>query len=230
MKRPHFVAIAVPLAVLAFVAAAAAQTRAPEVVNVIELRQLVVSAEPGDHARLAAHFAALAEQYTAQAARHTAMSRAFGGNPSHRGVVAAGAHCARLARLNAESAATLRELATHHQRLAMGVLSTAPTEGARFVHGEGAPAATDAELAALAARAQAPADHRALAEYFLTVAARHTANAEAHGRMAQAYRGAANRGGGDSASHCDRLVRLSRDAAAEARAAAAEHKELANIG
>jgi hypothetical protein len=64
----------------------------------------------------------------------------------------------------------------------------------------------------------------------MTVATRHTAEAEAHGRMAQTYRGNPNRRGGDPAAHCDRLVKLSRDAAAEARAAAAEHKELANVG
>jgi hypothetical protein len=230
MKRIHRVALAVPLALLAGVATAAGQARAPEVLNLIELRQLVASAEPGDHARLGAHFAALAEQYTAEAARHTAMSKAFSGNPSRSGAVAAGAHCTRLARLNTESAATLRELAAHHGRLAMGAPSTVPEGSARFVHGEGAPAPTDAELAALAARARTPADHRALTEYFLTVAAHHTTEAEAHGRMAQAYRGTANRRGGDFAAHCDRLVKLSRDAAAEARAAAAEHKDLANVG
>jgi hypothetical protein len=228
MQRIPVIALAVPFALLAGVATAAAQARAPEVLNVIELRQLVASAEPGDHARLGAHFAALAEQYTAEAARHTAMSKAFGGNPNRSGA-AAGTHCARLARLNTESAATLRELATHHERLAMGVPSPVPDDSARFVHGEGAPAPTDTELAALAARARTPADHRALAEYFMTVAARHTAEADAHGRMAQAYRAHANRRGGDPAAHCDRLIKLARDAAAEARAAAAEHKGLADI-
>jgi len=230
MKRTHLVSLAVPLALLAGVATAAAQARPPEVLNVIELRQLVGSAEPGDHARLGAHFAGLAQQYAEEAARHTAMSKAFGGNPNRVGAVSASTHCARLARLSAESATTLRELATHHERLAAGVPSTAPANGARFEHGEGAPAPTDQELAALAARARTPADHRALAEYFQTVAARHTADAEAHSRMAQAYRGSANRRGGDPAVHCDRLVTLSREAAAEARAAAAEHNQLANVG
>src|SRR5919109_3139169 len=126
MKRMHLFSLAVPLALLAGVTSAAAQARLPEVLNVIELRQLVTSAEPADHARLGAHFAALAEQYTADAARHTAMSKAFGGNPNRSGAVAASAHCARLARLNTESAVTLRELAEHHERLAMGVAATVP--------------------------------------------------------------------------------------------------------
>jgi len=229
MTRMRLVSLAAPLALLAGVATAAAQARAPEVLNVIELRQLVSSAEPADHARLAAHFAALAERYTGDAARHTAMSKAFGGNPTRFGGVSAGMHCARLARLSTDSAATLRELATHHARLAMGAPSTVPADAARFEHGEGAPVPTAEELAALAARAQTPADHRALAEYFLTIAGNQTAEAEAHGRMAQAYRGNSNRRGGDPAAHCDRLVKLSREAAAEARAAATQHTQLANV-
>lgn len=229
MKRLHLMSLAVPAVLLATAAGAAAQGPTPEVLNAIELRQLVASAEPGDHARLGTHFAALAGTYADAAARHTAMSKAFGGNPNRPGAVSASTHCARLALLNTESAATLRELAAHHERLALGTPSTAPAEGARFVHGEGAPAPTDRELRALAARARTPADHRALAEYFLTVAAGHTAEADAHGRMAQAYRGTANRRGGDPAAHCDRLVTLARDAAAEARAAATEHSQLADI-
>jgi hypothetical protein len=229
MTRIHLVSLAAPLALLAGVATAAAQARAPEVVNAIELRKLVASAEPGDHARLGGHFAALAGQYADEAARHSAMSKAFGGNPTRSGAASASNHCARLAQLNNESAATLRELATHHERLATGVASTAPADATRFEHGEGAPAPTNEELVALAARARIPADHRALAEYFVTVAARHTADADAHARMAQAYRGMANRRGGDPAAHCDRLVKLSRDAANEARAAAGTHTQLANV-
>jgi hypothetical protein len=230
MKRIQIVSLVAPIALLALAAGAPAQVRAPEVLNVIELRQLVTSAEPGDHGRLSAHFAALAERYADDAARHTSMSKAFGGNPNRLGAVSASAHCARLAVLNTESAATLRELAAHHERLALGVPSTAPAESARFEHGEGAPAPTDQELRALAARARTPADHRALGEYFLTIAQRHTAEAEAHTWMAQAYRGNANRRGGDPAAHCDRLVKLSREAAEEARAAATEHTQLANVG
>jgi len=229
MTRIHLVSLAALVALLASIGTAAAQT-APAVLNVLELRQLVASAEPADHARLGAHFAALAAQYTGEADRHTAMAKSFAGNPNRSGAVSASTHCARLARLNSEAAATLRELATHHERLAMGVPSTAPVDAARFEHGEGAPAPMDDELAALAARARTPAEHRALAEYFMTVAAHHTAEAEAHGRMAQAYRGMANRRGGDWAAHCDRLVRLSRNAAKEALAAAATHTQLATVG
>jgi hypothetical protein len=48
--------------------------------------------------------------------------------------------------------------------------------------------------------------------------------------MAQAYRGHANRRGGDPAAHCDRLARESRQAAGEALATATSHTRLATIG
>lgn len=218
------------LALLVSAATVAAQTLPSAVLNAVEVRQLVARADAGDHARLAAHFGALAEQYTDEAARHTAMAKAFGGNPNRQGATAPSAHCTRLAELNTQSATTLRELATHHEQLAAGVPSTAPREGARFENGEGAPDPTDRELRALVAGARTATDHRALQEYFLTLATRYTAEADEHAAMAQAYRGNANRRGGDPAIHCDRLVKLSREEAAEARGAAAEHGQLATIG
>ena len=78
----------------------------------------------------------------------------------------------------------------------------------------------------MAAKASTPADHRALEEYFLTAAKRYTADANEHATMAAAYRGTKI---ASAAVHCDRLVTLSRDAAKEANAAAARHKELAGI-
>ena len=65
----------------------------------------------------------------------------------------------------------------------------------------------------MAAKAGTPADHRALEEYFLTLAKRYTAEANEHVAMAQAYRGTRI---AQAAVHCDRLVGLSRDAAKEA--------------
>jgi hypothetical protein len=135
-------------------------------------------------------------------------------------------HCKRLARLNTQSAETVRELAAHHARLAGGAASTAPKGGGLFQGGAGAPEPSDAELTALAANARTPADHRALAEYFVTAAKRYTAGATDHEAMAQAYRGTKI---AQSAAHCDRLVQLSRDEAKEANALAAEHQQLAGI-
>jgi hypothetical protein len=136
------------------------------------------------------------------------------------------AHCKRLADLNTQSATTVRELATYHQKLASGAAATPPAAGARFEGGAGARAPTDQELNAMAAKASTPADHRALEEYFLTLAKRYTAAANEHVATANTYRGTRI---AQAAVHCDRLVTLSRDSAKEATEAAAMHKQLAGV-
>jgi hypothetical protein len=214
------------LALLALAGSAAAQDKSPALLNALEVRQLVARAEPGDHARLSAHFTALAERYAAEARRHTSMSQSFIGNPNRNLGTGMSAHCKRLADLNTQSATTVRELATYHQTLAAGAPSTTPREGARFEGGAGARAPTDQDLNALAAKARTPADHRGLEEYFLTSAKRYTADATDHAAMAQTYRGTRI---AQAAVHCDRLVTLSRDSAKEATEAAAMHKQLAGI-
>jgi hypothetical protein len=212
------------LAVLLFVGTAASQTASP-ILNALEVRKLVGSSEPGDNARLRAHFAALADKYAADAKRHTAMAQGFVGSPTRRVPANTAAdHCRRLAQLNTESADTLRELAAHHEKLAAGAPSIAPRGSARFQEGAGAPEPTDAELAALAAKASTPADHRALEEYFRSAATRYTTDANDHAAMAQAYRGTRI---AQVATHCDRLVKLGRDAAKEANEMAAHHGQLA---
>jgi hypothetical protein len=214
------------LALLMFGGNALSQTASP-VLNTLEVQKLVASGEPGDNAKLAAHFAAVADRYDADAKRHTAMAGAFIAAPTRR-VAATGAadHCKRLAQMNADSAKTLRELAAYHRNLAGGVTSTAPKGGARFQAGTGAPEPTDAELTALAAKANAPADHHALEEYFAAASKRYTTDANAHATMAQAYRGTRIT---QAADHCDRLVRQLRETAKEATTAATMHKELAGV-
>lgn len=213
------------LAVVVTAAAAAAQTSS-SMLNALEVRQLITRAEPGDHARLSAHFAALAERYAADAKRHTAMAQAYAGNRNAGMVAGMRAHCTELAELATKSAATLRELAKHHEELAAGKPSVVPPDAARFEGGAGAPAPTEKELNALAAKASTPADHRALAEYFSTLAKRYAADADEHATMAAAYRGSRI---AQSAAHCDRLVTLSRDAAKEANAASTMHSGLAGV-
>ena len=78
----------------------------------------------------------------------------------------------------------------------------------------------------MAAKASTSAEHRALEEYFLTLAKRYTADATEHATTASTYRGTKI---AQAAVHCDNLVRLSRDGAKEATAAAEMHKQLANI-
>ena len=214
------------IAVLTFAANTSAQTASP-VLNSLQVQKLVASSEPVDNARLAAHFTALADRYTADAKRHTAMAQGFAGNPTRSLGTGMAAHCKRLADLSTESAATVRGLAAYHQKLAGGVASTPPRDGARFEGGAGASQPTDQELKALAAKASTPADHKNLEEYFVTLAKRYTADANEHVAMAQAYRGTKI---AQSATHCDRLVTLSRDAAKEATAAASMHRQLANVG
>ena len=213
------------LAILACAGAAAAQATSP-VLNTLEVQKLVASGQPGDNATLSAHFAALADRYTAEAKRHEAMARSFAGNPNRQTGSGMGAHCRRLAELNADAAATLRGLAMHHQKLAAGVPSTPPRDSARFLGGAGATEPSEPQLNALAAKASTPADHRALAEYFQTAARRYTADANTHATIAASYRGTRS---AQAAAHCDRIVTVSRDAAKEASAAAEMHAQLAAI-
>jgi hypothetical protein len=134
-------------------------------------------------------------------------------------------HCQHLAKLESQAAATLRTLATHHAALAAGAASSAPAGGATYEAGAGAHQPSDAELAALAAKAASTADHRTLQDYFLTLATRSDAEAAEHTAMAAAYRPVKTLAG--MASHCDRLSSEIRAVAHEARAAAAMHGTLA---
>ena len=228
MRTIHLGALAIgALALLTFVGGAAAQTTSSAVLNSLEVQELIKRAAPADHARLEVHFSVLAEQYSAEAKRHSAMARAFIASPTGRVAANSAAdHCKRLEQLNLQSAATLRELATYHEGLAAGKVSAVPRDAARFEGGAGATVPTAEELGALAAKASTPADHRGLEEYFLTVAKRYTADAKDHVAMASAYRGTRI---AQAAAHCDRLITLSRDSAKEATAAAAMHKQLAGV-
>jgi len=212
--------------VLMLTGVATAQDTATGLLNTLELRQLVARAEPADNARLRAHFLALADRYTAEAKRHLSMSQSFTGNPSRNLGTGMSVHCKQLADLNTQSATTVRELAVYHEKLAGGTTATPPPDAARFQAGVGAPEPTDKELNALAAKASTPAEHRALQEYFLTLAKRYAAEADGHVALAQVYRGTRL---ALAAVHHDRLAGLARDEAKEATAAAEMHKQLANI-
>lgn len=221
MRTIHLAAFVMGL--LALPAANAAAQPSP-ILNIIEVQKLVASEAPADNTRLAAHFAALADQSASEAKRHEAMASAFGGNPSRQLGTTMSVHCTRLAELNRQAAATLGELAAHHRKLAAGVPSIVPPKAAAYQSGKGARVPTEQELRDLAAKASTPSDHRALMEYFNETAKRHTSTADEHVRMAQSYRGTKI---SSAAAHCDRMVTLSRDAAREATAAAVMHKDLA---
>ena len=216
------------LAFLGLIAGAAAQERENPLTR-IEVRRLVESAQSRDYARLSDHFAALADRYETQARRNMALSRRPTGNPNRRSGGNPGPVFARRAEIATESAAATRELAAHYGRLAAGTPSTQPANSARFVAGEGAPAPTDAQLRELAAGARTPADHRSLEEYYVTLASTHAQAAERHAAMGRMYRASGVRSL-DPAIHCDRMVKESGKAAREARAAAAKHGQLAQVG
>ena len=224
-KAVRWVALAA-LASGALAGGAAAQERTPGLLNEFEVRQRVERGDPADHVRLSAHFAILGERYSAEARRHTTMAQSFGGNPNRNIGTGMAVHCKRLADLSTQSATTVRELSASHEKAAAGTPVTLPRDGARFEDGAGAPAPTEEELNSLASKARIPAEHRALEEYFLTLATRYTAEANAHVAWAQTYRGTRI---APAAVHHDRLATLSRDSAKEAREAASMHKQLASI-
>jgi hypothetical protein len=214
------------LAVLSLAGSASAQDMSPMLLNAFEVQQLVKHGDPSDHARLSSHFAAIGDRYAAESEKHVAMAQSFGGNPNRNLGVGMSAHCTRLAALNTQSAATVRELAAYHQKLASGRPATAPGDAARFQGGAGAQQPTEKELKALAAKASTSRDHRALEEYFTTLAKRYSAEAKEHVALAQTYRGTRI---AHEAVQQDWLAKLSREEAKEAAEAATMHKDLAGV-
>jgi hypothetical protein len=227
MKAIHHRSLA--LAVTAIVAVArigTAQERSPGLLNHFEVQQLVTRGEPADHARLSSHFAALADRYEVEAKNHIAMAQSFVGHPNRSVSTGMSAHCQRLADLNTQSATTVRELATYHAKQAAGVPATPPRDGSRLEGGAGARVPEGKELKALASKARTRAEHKALEEYFLTLARRYTAAADEHVTLAQAHRGTRI---AQAAMIHDRLAALARDTAKEATAAADMHQQLADV-
>lgn len=200
----------------------------PALLTEAEVRQLIVRGAPADHARLSAHFTALADRYAADAKRHDTMGQAFAGNTKLAHMAASQqAHCRQMGARDLEAAATLRELAAHHTKQAAGAASEPPKGSQRFEGGPAAPPVpTDAELTRLAAAAETAADHRALEGYFTTLAARYEKDARESAAFAASWRGMTRDPSAPNvAARWDRLARQQRDAAAEARAAATMHKD-----
>jgi len=221
MRTVHIRPLAVlALGALALAANAAAQNTSTAILNTVELRQLITRMEPGDHLRLTAHFTALADQYAAEARRHSSMARGFGGNPTRDLGTGMSIHCKRLSDLNSQSAATTRTLAAYHEKLAGGAPATAPAHGATFEEGAGAKAPTAQELEVLAAKASTSVEHRVLEEYFQSLATRYAAEAGEHTAVAQFYRSSRS---SYAAVYHDQLARLASESAKEAREAAAMH-------
>ena len=211
------------LAWLAMAGIGTAQTTAREL-SALEVIQYVSSGQPADHARLRDHFVALADRYTADAARHAAMMTTFAGNPNRTSGENLTVSCRRRVERAIDAAVTAAELASYHGLLADGIVSAAPANAWRFEAGEGARQPTDREVRLARLDARTRAQHGALEEYFTSVETRQTARADAYTALAHAYRGNPNRRGGDPAVHLDRMAGLAREAAREARAAAFDHR------
>src|SRR5262245_32555122 len=189
MRTVYFRSLSLAVAaVVTFAASAGCQAKPWARLTTVEVRQLVPRAEPADNMRLSAHFNALAERYAAEAKRHTSMSQSFVGNPSRNLGTGMSAHCNRLAELNTQSATTARELAAFHEKLAGGTSAVLPPNSERFHAGAGAREPNDEDLKALAAKASTPAEHRALEEYFVTLARRYEAEAKEHAAFAAGVR------------------------------------------
>ena len=203
--------------------AALAQDQPTPVLNTLELRQLVDRAEPADHARLSAHFGALAERYATDAKQHERMAQASNGQAGKSSNPGLAAHCRSLAKFDRELEKGARSLATFHTERAAGASVAAPANTRGLESGTGASKPTDDELAEFAANAKT-SDHRALSDYFTTLAARYSADAASHTAMSVSY-GSNSRLAG-MVPHCDRLAKTARAAAKEAQMAASMHKQL----
>jgi hypothetical protein len=203
--------------------AALAQDQPTPVLNALDLRQLVDRAEPADHARLSAHFGALADRYATDARQHERMAQASTGQAGKSSNAGLAAHCRSLAKFDHELEKGARSLATFHTGRAAGASVAAPANTRGLESGTGASKPTDDELTAFVAKA-AKNDHRALSDYFTTLAARYSADADSHTAMSVSY-GSNSRLAG-MVPHCDRLAKTARGAAKEAQMAASMHKEL----
>lgn len=199
------------------------------VLTSIEVKMLVASNLPQDHARLQEHFGALADQYNREASRFAAAANVLSGNPNHPPAVSPSIKHRQAADSKLRAAAVLRELAAHHGRQAEGLASTAPPDGARFENGDGAPLPTDAQARAIVATADTPAEHRALEEYFVAIADQHAAAAERQMAKAQRTQASSMRSPAvvAAAVQFSEQARRSRELERDARAAADEQRRLA---
>ena len=218
-------------ALVSAVAGTAAAQSTSGILNSLEVQRLVAADTRAAHAILGKHFMAIAEKYRADAVRFNVLPMAPTGNPNHPTPSLTDTRRAR----QAEAALTLseaaRDMATYHQLRSVGTTPVAPADRAKFDGGFGARVPTAADVRDTVAAARTTADHRALEEYFATVAEGSAADAKKHAAMANIFRVSGQRHGAEfAAMHCDRLANQAREAAKQATASAAFHHQLANIG
>jgi hypothetical protein len=204
-----------------------AQDRAAALLSDAEVQQLTSRGEPGDHARLRAHYEAVAAQYTAETQRHNALARGYAGNTKLSNTTeATSAHCKRLADISQASATTAREMAAEHGKLAGGATAPAPARPAQGQAARRTGTLSDTELLDLVAKASTAADHRKMEEYFNAEATRYEREGANHTAYARSWRATAKAASAATiAAHCDRIAAQRGDAAKELRAMATMHKE-----
>jgi hypothetical protein len=200
------------------------------VLNRLEVQQLVAMDTVKAHAALARHFIALADSYRSDAARHTALAKAYVGNPNHPTDINVGATRMRKAEDATANASAARALAAYHLLRSLGRTSRRPAGTTAFDGGKGAPPPTAAEVDQLVSAARTPSAHRELVEYFLVVARTETSNAEAYTRAARMTRASGARNTEGVASRYDHLAREAREAARHANLAVELHRQLSTVG
>lgn len=203
---------------VAIVLAAATLTAAPQgtagpILNEGEMRQTMSASGTPDHAKLSAHYTALADRYAADSTGHAEMAKGYSSNTSRAGGPDMRTHCTALANLAAGMEKSARELAKFHRGNAGTAAKPAPSGSM------GSQMASHANMGE-AEKAPAAGDQAAVAAYFNRLADRYTADAKTHDSMAALYR--TGRAAG-TADHCERLARDARAAAKQAREAASQH-------
>ena len=222
----HHVRSFVVVATFAAIAIPALAQERPAVLSSAEIGPLVERAEPGDHARLALHYAALAERYEAEVKQHTANATAYNGNSklAHMAVAQA-AHCKKLADRRRDAAKTAKEMAQEHSKSAGGAAPT-PRVASSTANASQSPTLTPKQLSDLVASASTAADHRRLEQYFADLAAGYERDAANHVAYAKSWRAMTkNPSAPRIAAHCDRFATELREMATEARGAADTHKQ-----
>ena len=200
-----------------------AQSKPAAPLTASEVSQLISRGDPADHARLSAHFNALAERQAADVKMHTGMQLAYANSGKPSGISMVN-HCKAMVGRGQEAAGSLRELSAYHSKLAGG----ATIQGGFAVLAPSSGRPSDAELTRLAATADTAADHRSLETYFTSVATRDEREAADHAAYAKTWRGLTKVSGASTqaAAH-NRVAEQLREAAKEARAAASMHKDQA---
>jgi hypothetical protein len=208
----------------------AAAQNAPGLLNTFEVQQLVAADTPDAHAVLAKHFIALTAAYKADAARYSALANAYIGNPNHTAGVDVAARRMRQAQEATANAKIARAVTAYHQILSIGGMAMPPAGAAAFDGGKGAPAPRFAQLNEFGKSARTSAEHRVLAEYYLSMARNEMSNANTYATMAELSRVNGSRNAAVTATYGERLAHRAREVARQANAAAQLHRQLANIG